>query len=157
LEARNEWDDPAEVPVSKVPPAERKRTLSEELFAMLEGQAPPRAPAEAEVPFPDVDDEARSLEVLEPTESRSSARARERQLEVEPLETAHAVDEKPVDRPYAIHDLREDRPYRVEDSKTPQPYEISQIGRRKRYLTKSELRHAFVMREVLGPPKALEE
>jgi hypothetical protein len=125
---------------------------------MLQEQAGP--PPQPVVRSPEVDDEAQSLETIEPSEPphrESHEKFREQYVEEEPVDTPYAVEGTPAPRPYAIDDTPVERPYRVEDTTTPQPYAIHHSGKRKKHLTRSELRHAFVMREVLGPPKALED
>lgn len=155
LGVAGDWEDPGGTPASAEQAVEPKRGLAEELLAMLQEQSQPQT-AEA-VRLPPVDDEAESLEVLEPLGSGSAEADRQRHVEHIPAESPYAVHDTLPDRPYAIHDSREERPYVVEATTAPQPYAISDSGKRKKHLSKDELRHAFVMREVLGPPKALEE
>jgi hypothetical protein len=134
---------------------EPKRSLAEELLGMLQEQAKPADVSSVRLPA--VDDEAQSLETLEPGERDSHERFREQYVEEEPVESPYSVEDAPAPRPYAIDETPDERPYMVEETTTPQPYAISATPRRRKHLSRSELRHAFVMREVLGPPKALEE
>jgi len=155
LVVKDEWEEPDKVPERLKPPVERKRSLSEELFAMLQDQPPPQ-PVDV-VDESQVDDEARSLEVLEPFAVDDGVEDRRDVSTEETPVGPYAVEQMGTDRPYALDESPEERPYLVETPKDPEPYAISDLRKRKRDLTRSELRHAFVMREVLGPPKALEE
>jgi len=152
------WIDPSDrpqTPEQAEQPVARKRSLAEELLGMLEGQTTPET-AQV-VRLPDIDDEAQSLEVLEPADYSRHEQSLEHNIEAEQSESPYAIDDEPESRPYAVEDAGEERPYVVDDGPASQPYEILDDRRRKKHLTRSELRHAFVMREVLGPPKALEE
>jgi hypothetical protein len=150
----------AESPAPQAPPgpAERpvrpKRALAEELLAFLEGQA---VPAEEPVVVPPVvEEEAVSIETLQPAGEESHERFREKYVDALPQQTPYAVEETLAPRPYALTDAPPERPYLVEKATTPQPYAIHDPSKKKGRLTRSELRHAFVMKEVLGLPKALE-
>ncbi len=136
-------------------PVERKRSLAEELLGMLQEQAMP-VPPPAEQLY-ELDDEARSLESVEAGESHTDERAHRALVEELPAESPYAVEDSQVQQPYAVEKSADEHPYVVEETPAPQPYAIMDTPKRKRDLTRSELRHAFVMREVLGPPKALEE
>jgi len=133
-----------------------KRELAEELLTFLQSQATPEPEPEPVAVVPEVDDEARSLETYEPAGEESHERFREKYVDVVPEESPYEVDESPADRPYAVTDTPVERPYLVEDATSPRPYAVTETHKDKRRLTRSELRHAFVMKEVLGPPKALE-
>jgi hypothetical protein len=145
--------DSSQKPIEK--PVERKRSLAEELLGMLQEQAMP-VPAPTDQLY-EVDDEAQSLETLEPDGSRSDERIHHHLVVEVPAESPYAVEDSQAPKPYAVEETPEERPYVVEETLAPQPYSIPDAPKRKRDLTRSELRHAFVMREVLGPPKALED
>jgi hypothetical protein len=142
---------PTEVPGYADKMVRPKRALAEELLAVLQGQPEPES--ELVVVLPEVDDEACSVETLEPAGAETHKRFRERYVDVVLKESPDAVEETATPRPYAI---KATRPYLVEEATTPQPYAVHSTSKRKKQLTRSELRHAFVMKEVLGPPKALE-
>ena len=131
-----------------------KRALAEELLVFLQGEAAP--PSEPVVLPPEVEDEAVTIETLEPAGVESHKRFREKYVDAVPQQGAYAVEETTAPRPYAVTETPVERPYLVEEATIPQPYAIHDSFKRKRKLTRSELRHAFVMKEVLGPPKALE-
>ena len=135
-------------------PVRPKRALAEELLAFLEGQAEPAQEPVVEPPI--VEEEDVSIEAPLPAGEDSHERFREKYVDASPQQTPYAVEETPAPRPYALTDAPPERPYLVETATTPQPYAIHDPSRKKGKLTRSELRHAFVMKEVLGLPKALE-
>ena len=132
-----------------------KRALAEELLVFLQGQVEP-VPEPPVVP-PQIEDEAMSVETLEAAGVESHERFREKYVDALPQQHPYEVEAKPTPRPYAVADAPAERPYLVEEATIPEPYAILGLSKRKRKLTRSELRHAFVMKEVLGPPKALEQ
>ena len=103
------------------------RTLAEELLELLKQQAEPEtaAPPVPEpyrpVLLPDLDDEARPLESLEPLSAESHEEFHERY---------------------------------VAAAQPPEP--AGEKRRERRPLTQKELRRAFVMKEILGPPRGLQ-
>lgn len=149
-----EWQVADNTPPQADRPVERKRTLAEELLGMMQEQVKP-VPVPA-VQLPEVDDEAQSLETVESTDLQSPEPIRRSPVENVPADSPYAVEDTKVPRPYAVDEVPDERPYVIEETRAPQPYAIPDSPRRKRDLSRSELRHAFVMREVLGPPKALE-
>ena len=145
---------PPETPGQAEKPVRSKRALAEEMLAFLEGQA---EPAQEPVVEPlVVEEEDVSIETHLPAGEESHERFREKYVDALPQQTPYAVEGTPAPRPYAITDAPPERPYLVEKATTPQPYAIHDPSKKKGKLTRSELRHAFVMKEVLGLPKALE-
>jgi hypothetical protein len=137
---------PERRPVS--PPAtarspQRRRGLAEELFEALrqqmeEPQRPevvePPPPPPPPAPLPPPMEEAVSLEVLEPAGEASHRRFHDLYMDQQP------APKRSPDR------HRDERAY--ED----------RTARKKRMeLTRNRLQHAFVMKEIIGPPKGLEE
>ena len=166
---------PPETPSAAEEIAPPKPALAEELLVLLQGGQPEPA-SEPIVSQLEIDDAAESIETLEPAGVERHEQFHEKYMDVVPLprpcvdeETAAAtyrprtrgprpcVDEKPLaSRPYAVAETSAERPYLIEGATTSQPYAIHAVSRGKQRLTRRELRHAFVMKEVLGPPKALE-
>lgn len=149
-----EWQVADDTPTQADRPVERKRTLAEELLGMIQEQAKP-VPVSA-VRLPEVDDETQSLETVESNDLQSPEPIRRSLVESVSADSPYAVEDKQAPRPYAVDQAPDERPYVIEETRAPKPYAIPDTPRRKRDLSRSELRHAFVMREVLGPPKALE-
>ena len=153
-ETEGELPVPPGAPGQSEKPVRSKRALAQELLAFLEGQA---EPAQEPVVEPlVVEEEAVSIETLERAGEESHERFREKYVDALPQQTPYAVEETQAPRPYALTDAPPERPYLVEKATTPQPYAIHDPSKQKGKLTRSELRHAFVMKEVLGLPKALE-
>jgi hypothetical protein len=153
-ETEAELPVPPGTPGQAEKPVRSKRALAQELLAFLEGQA---EPAQEPVVEPlVVEEEAVSIETLERAGEESHERFREKYVDALPEQTPYAVEETQAPRPYALTDAPPERPYLVEKATTPQPYAIHDPSKQKGKLTRSELRHAFVMKEVLGLPKALE-
>ena len=153
-ETEGELPVPPGAPGQAEKPVRSKRALAQELLAFLEGQA---EPAQEPVVEPlVVEEEAVSIETLERAGEESHERFREKYVDALPQQTPYAVEETQAPRPYALTDAPPERPYLVEKATTPQPYAIHDPSKQKGKLTRSELRHAFVMKEVLGLPKALE-
>jgi hypothetical protein len=133
----------------------KKGALAQELAALLEGKAVPEAAPVATLP--DIDDEAQSLETLVPAGIESHRKFHERYMQEEPTESELAEPDDPTSRPCATRGASVKRADSVEEHAAHQrPYDILAGARRKKNLSRRELRHAFVMKEVLGPPKALE-
>ena len=132
-----------------------KAALADELLVLLKGQTEPES--EAAATLPEVDDEAQSLETLEPAGQESHERFSERYVEEIPIRRPYALTDPTAARPYAIQETPAERPYLIEEVTTARPYAVHETFKKRKRLTRRELRHAFVMREVLGPPKALEE
>ena len=149
-----ETERPSLVKPQQPAPPRAKRSLAEELLSMLQEQAEHKP--EPVEPLPEVDDEAVSLEVIEPEVPDRHERFREMYVEEEPVERPHIVEEVLAPRPYAVEQSEGGDAYAVEEVVTPEPYAIDHPRIRRKNLSRSELRHAFIMREVLGPPKALE-
>ena len=137
--------------------ARPKRALAEELLDLLQARTEPER--EPYVMLPEYDDEAQSLETLEPAGGESHVKFRERYVLSAQEDSPYVVQraKAKAGRPYAIRDTSVERPYAGDEPAIPQPYAIYDPSKRKKYLSRSELRHAFVMKEVLGPPKALQE
>lgn len=135
-------------------PVRAKRALAEELLAFLEGKVEPVQEPVVEPLV--VEEEAVSIETPLPAGEDSHERFREQYVDALPQQTPYAVEETPAPRPYALTDAQPERPYLVEKTTSPQPYAIHDPSKPKGKLTRSELRHAFVMKEVLGLPKALD-
>lgn len=134
-----------------------KRSVADELLALLQQQQQGEQVREPSVRLPEVDDEAESLETLEPAGGDVYEEAIELGEEPQaPARSPYSAWEAVSQRPYALESTTVERPYRIEETPEPEPYSIRESSRRKRNLSRRELRHAFVMREVLGPPKALE-
>ncbi len=134
---------------------EPKRSVADELLALLQQQGEPVR--EHSVRLPEIDDETESLETLEAAGreiyEETGEPAGKPQL---PTRSPYSAWEAVSQRPYALDDVTAEQPYRIEETPEPEPYSIRERSKRKRNLSRRELRHAFVMREVLGPPKALE-
>lgn len=148
---------PATVAAEGLPdvPGAPERSLAEELVEMLQQEtARSEAPAE---PAPQVDDGTLLIETYEAPPSPVHERASEKFVDAESDENPYLLEDTPAPRPYAVDDKPHDRPYLVEPAATPQPYSIRDKSGRKKHLSRSELRHAFIMKEVLGRPKALED
>ena len=114
----------------------RRRGLAEDLFEMLQQhmEAPqPRAAPQLEMappPEPVAVEIPESLETLEPAGEESHRRFRERYVEP----TSGDVTRERKDKPYE------------------EPAE----RRRRLELTRKKLQHAFVMKEIIGPPKGMQ-
>jgi len=132
----------------------KKGALAQELAALLEGKAMPEtAPAAT---LPDIDEEAQSVETLVPAGIESHRKFHERYMQEEPTESELAEPDDPTSRPSATRGASVKRPALVEQQAHQRPYDVLAGARRKKHLSRRELQHAFVMKEVLGPPKALE-
>jgi hypothetical protein len=115
----------------------KPRGLAEELFHMLQQQmeAPQRVeppkPERVPLPEPVVVEEAESLETLEPAGEASHRR---------------------------FHDLYMDQPPSADLTQEPvdKPYEEPAARRKRLELTRQKLQHAFIMKEIIGPPKGME-
>jgi hypothetical protein len=133
---------------------EPKRAIADELLLLLQG--PPEPEPARLVTAPDMDDEARSLETLEPAGDESHERFRERYVRTSTEETPYAVETASADQAYELRRRSVERRDQQGEAVEPEPYYARARFKRKRNLTHQELRHAFVMKEVLGPPKAME-
>jgi len=158
-ETGTEPDEVVSVPSSagnRIEVEGRRRNLADELLNMLQGA--PEPTGSATVSLPPVDDEAQSLEDLQPIGWAREEFEQEDAFEIRRHEAAQSAEPAAeLPRPYAVRGRSSLRPYQVEETLEPEPYAIKPKRGRRRDLSRSELRHAFVMREVLGPPKALEE
>ncbi len=121
-----------------------QKGLAEELLAMLQAQAEPK-PVQVEVIQPvEIEEVVEEIEPIEVVDRESHDR----------FHALYVEEEKPS-KPYALDAEDGAEAYAIE-TEVRKPYQIGERARAKKKLSRSELRHAFIMREVLGPPKALE-
>ena len=121
-----------------------KKSLADELLAMIQEQAAP---------------EPKVVEVVEPV--MLEPKPEPTKPEVTPVRESHErfhelyVEEGQSSKPYALDAEDGAEAYSIQKVEK-KPYQARKRARAKKGLSRRELKHAFVMREVLGPPKALE-
>ncbi len=118
----------------------RQRGLAEELFKMLQQQVEPvereMPPAPPEPAF--FEREPETLETLEPAGTTSHDRFHELY-----------VEELPDESPPQPHDESPPQPH-------VEPYSDRAERKERLALTHKKLQNAFIMKEILGPPKGIE-
>jgi hypothetical protein len=128
----------------------KQKSLAEELFKMLQGQVEgvepePTPPAPEPVVFAE---EAQSLETLEPAGTTSHQRFHDLYIEELPSE--------PEPQPH-VEPYREELPSEPERQPHVAPYRDQAAARKEQFeFTRKKLQRAFILKEVLGPPKGLE-
>jgi hypothetical protein len=133
-------------------PPPRKRSIAQELFDLLqerieEPPAGPQAPRRAREPVV-VEQEPQSLETLEPAGGKSHERFHE--LYVSEAETIKPYEQQTA-KPYKQETAK---PYKHEAAKEPD--EDAEDRKARLELSRRKLQQAFIMKEVLGPPKGLD-
>ncbi|MEJ2239988.1 MAG: hypothetical protein P8X82_16985 [Gemmatimonadales bacterium] len=122
-------------------PPPRQRSIAQELFELLQERVdvePPPPPVMEPVV---AEDEAKSLETLEPAGGKSHERFHE--LYVSEEETTKPYERKTA-TPYKQEKGSESYGEHIDDRKT------------KLELSRRKLQQAFIMKEILGPPKGME-
>ncbi len=134
------------------PPA-RQRSIAQELFELLQERvevepAPPPPPAPAPVTEPVIfEDEAQSLETLEPAGGKSHERFHDLYLA-----------EKEKIEPYRLKvpERRGEETAMRRREETAIPYEDVEQRKARLELSRHRLQQAFIMKEILSPPKGMQ-